>query len=80
MTIQSMEAILKQAARLSAAERLQIASRLIEEVRREIPVKKGKSLKWRDLSGALPYPALGEDAQAYITRTRQEETDQRHGA
>jgi hypothetical protein len=77
MTIQSLETIFKQAARLSAEERLRLASRLIEEVRKEIPVQKGQTLKWRDLRGALPYPALGEDAQAYITRTRREESDGR---
>lgn len=34
-------------------------------------------LKWADLVGILPYPAFGEDAQEYITRSRQEDDENR---
>ena len=77
MAAQSIENVLKQAARLTPAERLMVATRLIEGVRHEIPAKVGKPLKWRDLRGMLPYPAYGEDAQAYISRTRREDTAHR---
>ena len=77
MATQSIENVLKQAARLTPAERLTLASRLIEGVRQEIPAKDGKSLKWRHLQGMLPHPAYGEDAQAYITRTRREDDGHR---
>ena len=73
MAAQSIENVLKQAARLTPAERLTLASRLIEGVKQEIPAKDGKPLKRRHLRGMLPYPAYGEDAQAYITRTRGED-------
>jgi len=77
MTAQSIENFLKQAARLSPAERLTLAARLIEEVKQEIPARNSKPLKWRNLRGSLPYPAYGEDAQTYITRTRREDDMQR---
>ncbi len=77
MAAQSIDNVLKQAARLSPAERLILASRLIEGVRQEIPTKNGKPLKWRHLRGMLPYPAYGEDAQTYITRGRREDTAHR---
>jgi len=77
MAAQSIESMLKQAARLTPAERLMVATRLIEGVRHEMPARAGKPLKWRDLRGMLPYPAYGEDAQAHISRTRREDTAHR---
>ena len=77
MTAQAVDNVLKQAACLTPAERLLVATRLIEGVRHEIPTKTRKPLQWRDLSGMLPYPAFGEDAQAYISRTRRDDTDHR---
>ena len=77
MTAPSIENMLKQADRLSPTERLWLATRLIEGVRRELPGKTKKRLKWRDLRGILPYPAFGEDAQTYISRTRRADTEHR---
>ena len=77
MDTQSIENILKQATQLTPAERLILASRLINGVTQEISVKNGKPLKWRHLRGMLPYTAYGEDAQAYITRVRREDTAHR---
>ena len=37
-----------------------------------------KTLKWVDLCGLLPYPAFGEDAQGYVSRTRHENSTHRH--
>ena len=33
--------------------------------------------KWADLLGTAPHPALGEDAQAWVSRTRAESDDDR---
>jgi hypothetical protein len=76
VTIEAVEDLLRQADHLSASERLWLATRLIEGVRQEIPVAKSP-LKWRDVRGMLPYPACGEDAQAYISRTRSEDSQHR---
>ena len=77
MAARSIENVLKQAARLTPAERLIVATRLIDGVRHEMPARADKPLNWRDLLGMLPYPAYGEDAQAYISRTRHEDSSAR---
>jgi hypothetical protein len=33
--------------------------------------------KWRDAAGLLPYPALGMDAQLYISRSRNDDVNHR---
>ena len=33
--------------------------------------------KWMDIRGTAPYPALGEDAQAWVSRSRQEDDEAR---
>lgn len=65
----TLDQLLKQAAALSTSERLQLASLLIQGVKDEIPLDK-KRPKWKDIAGLLPYPALDEDAQTYISRSR----------
>lgn len=80
MAAQSVENILKQADHLTLAERLWLATRLIEGVRREMPFKAQKQLKWRDVRGMAKSPLFGEDAQAYISRTRREDTEHREHA
>jgi hypothetical protein len=32
---------------------------------------------WRDIRGIVPYPLCGEDAQAWVTRTRREGDEHR---
>jgi hypothetical protein len=34
-------------------------------------------LNWLDIAGIAPYPLLGEDAQEWVSRTRQEAQDHR---
>ncbi|MGE0133332.1 MAG: hypothetical protein AB7U82_35080 [Blastocatellales bacterium] len=75
MTV-AVKEILRQAEPLSADEQLTLAAMLIEQAR-----KKTASLverrKWLDVAGAAPYPLTGEDAQGWVTRTRQEGDDER---
>ena len=76
MTLQSIDKILKRAGNLTPSERLLIASRLIQGVRNEMPARKSRR-KWRDAAGLLPYPALGIDAQLYISRARSDDGNRR---
>ncbi len=76
MSSSKLERLLQRAARLSPSERLLLASRLIQSVRNEIS-SPSPGLKWKDAAGLLQYPALGEDAQSYISRSRHESDAQR---
>ena len=76
MALQNIDQILKRAGKLTPSERLLLASRLIQGVRNEIPAGK-RHKKWQDAAGLLKYPALGEDAQTYISRSRKADDDHR---
>ena len=76
MALPMVDQILERAGSLTPSERLLIASRLIQGVRNEIPAQKSRR-KWQSLAGLLAYPALGEDAQTYISRYRQEDDSRR---
>lgn len=73
MAAQLLDLLTEQSQQLTDDEQLTLAMRLIERVRQGTGAQpKSQKLKWRDLRGALPYPAAGEDAQAWVTRTRRE--------
>jgi hypothetical protein len=66
----SIEEILKQTDALSADEKLALANKLIEQAQEQSATKPRH--KWTDAIGVAPYPLTGEDAQAWISRTREE--------
>ena len=76
MTLQNIDQILKRADKLTPSERLLLASRLIQGVRSGMPARKPHR-KWRDVVGLLPYPALGMDAQQYISKSRRDDDGRR---
>jgi hypothetical protein len=76
MTLQTLDKIMKQTSRLSAKEQLLLASRLIERARQSLPATKPQN-KWRNLRGVTSKMKIGEDAQAYITRSRAEDNTHR---
>ena len=76
MTLQTVDKLMKQTSRLSTEEQLLLASRLIERARQSLPSAKAQN-KWRYLRGAAKSAKLGEDAQAYITRSRTESNTHR---
>lgn len=76
MALQTIDQIMKRAGKLTPSERLLLASRLIQGVRSNLPSRK-TNRKWLDMIGLLPYPALGMDAQTYISQYRRED-DSRH--
>lgn len=76
MTLQNIDELLKRARKLTPSERLLLANRLIQDVRSDTPAHKTRR-KWKDALGVLPYPAIGEDAQTYISRARRSDDDSR---
>ncbi len=67
-----MQQIIQQTAQLSGDEQLALATILIEQARRQT---RGVSHSWLAVAGTAPHPLTGEDAQAWVTRTRAEERD-----
>lgn len=57
---------------LSLTDRLQLVELIVKRV---IPMteKPVPRRLWRELRGAAAYPLLGEDAQQWVSRTRQED-------
>lgn len=69
MTVDKLEKFMERTSRLTTEEQLLLASRLIERARQNLPAEKPRN-KWRALRGIASGHKLGEDAQAYISRTR----------
>lgn len=66
-----LDEVIKQAETLSPEEQLRLATLLIEKAR-SVDASATRKRKWAEIAGAAPNLLQGEDAQAWITRTRQE--------
>jgi hypothetical protein len=76
MALKELDQLLQNAAKLSPSERLLLASQLIQSVRNEISARHPHR-KWKDAAGLIQYPALGEDAQIYVSRSRRADDEHR---
>ena len=68
--------IMQRAERLDADEQLQLIAYVANLARRGAdgsPVRRS----WLEIAGTAPYPLLGEDAQAWVSRTRRESDERR---
>lgn len=76
MATLTIDELVESAERLSTeqletlVERLKVALRAKREFH-------GKRLRLEDLAGTAPYPLCGEDAQAWVSRTRAESDEMR---
>ena len=62
--------------RLQIDEQLRLAAHILERTRQTVGQDKPQH-KWRDIRGMATYPMLGEDAQEWVSRTRNESDEQR---
>ncbi|HEX5732007.1 MAG TPA: hypothetical protein VF131_04150 [Blastocatellia bacterium] len=69
---QTLIQLLNQTASLSADQQLELAVLLIEQARKK---SASPRRKWLDVIGAAPYPLAGEDAQEWVTRSREDDTE-----
>lgn len=67
-----LEEIIEKVDLLTVEEQLSLIAALAEKARASAVVRSDSGRTWSDLKGMLPYPACGEDAQAYIARSRRE--------
>lgn len=56
---------------LPLEERIQLIEQITRDLRKEL-AHEATTRDWRELAGLLSYPAFGEDAQQYISRSRRE--------
>ncbi|MEH2435946.1 MAG: hypothetical protein V7K25_17135 [Nostoc sp.] len=71
-----LEKILSEIEQLTPQEQLTVMRHLVERIKKHINLAQPKR-KWNDLKGMAPYPLLGEDAQEWVSRTRQEGDEHR---
>ena len=72
----SLEKILSEIEQLTPEEQLTVMGHLVERIKKHINQAQPKRT-WSDLKGMAPYPLLGEDAQGWVSRTRQEGDEHR---
>jgi hypothetical protein len=71
VSARELDDIVQRTEGLTADEKLQLAAILIEQARQS-ETAGVMTPRWRDLRGRVTAPALGEDAQAWVSRTRQD--------
>ncbi len=71
-----MEELKEKADSLTMEEDLELIDHLVHKIRSShggMPPRR----KWSEICGTAPYPLAGEDAQAWVKRTRQESDSHR---
>ena len=74
----TLEQIVALAAQLPPAEQLRLVEKIVHDLAASAP--KGESPRrrlWSEIRGIVAYPLFGEDAQAWVSRTRRESDEQR---
>jgi hypothetical protein len=69
------------AAQLPPAERRQLAETILRDLASPSdagPPRAGR--RWREIRASVPFGLLGEDAQAWVSRTRRESDERREQA
>ena len=74
MSTEVLDSLLQQAEALTPDEQLRLAAQLVERARQSYPASRQR---WREIRGLARPSLFGEDAQAYISRTRREADEQR---
>ncbi len=73
MSNELLKELKQQSDSLNSREKLNLITYLARRVDHTLKPTR----KWSDIRGALPYPAFGEDAQEWISRTRREGDERR---
>lgn len=76
MTHNTLKQLKQQADTLTLEEQLELITYQAEKARQAQPTAKPRQ-RWSEIRGLVPAPALGEDAQTWVTRTRQEAGEHR---
>jgi hypothetical protein len=76
MASKELDELIKKAEELTSDEQLLLIARLVEGLREAQRASRPRR-KWREISGSVSYPLLGEDAQDWVSRTRREGDEHR---
>jgi hypothetical protein len=76
MRISAVMEIARQAETLTPDEQLYLIALLAGKVQQAYR-SNGQGRQWREIRGAAPYPLVGEDAQAWVSRSRREDDQSR---
>lgn len=74
------EQLLHEAESLPREQQLKLIERLAAHLREGNETAIPERPRWEDLIGSAAYPLCGEDAQAWVSRTRQESDEGRNVA
>ena len=74
-----LDQLIRDAETVSPDDQLRLAAHLVERAR-QLCTPRTSRRKWRDIRGAAKPSMFGEDAQAWVTRTRRESDEQRQKA
>lgn len=75
MSSETLDLVMKQVDKLTVDEQLRLVSYTVERARKAY-VRRPRR-KWSEICGIAPYPLVGEDAQAWVSRTRREADEER---
>ena len=79
MSADLLSDMIKQADKLTPDEQLHLATYLVEKARAAYPSSKPRR-KWAEIRGMARPSLFGEDAQAWVSRTRREGDERREQA
>ncbi len=76
MSAQLLEKLIQETDGLSVQEKLRLAAYLVENASLDLPPP-SRRRKWREIRGMARPSLFGEDAQAWVSRTRREADEER---
>lgn len=72
-----LEDITRQTKQLTHSEQLKLIAYLAEQLRLQ-QTKAAPPRRWQEIAGAASYPLVGEEAQSWVVRLRQESDEARN--
>jgi hypothetical protein len=73
----TLAAVADLVAQLPPAEQKQLAETILQRLAPGSPPNGPRRRSWREIRGSVPYPVCGEDAQAWVSRSRREAEEHR---
>ncbi|MCB8943775.1 MAG: hypothetical protein H6658_08470 [Ardenticatenaceae bacterium] len=71
-----LEDITLQTKRLTYSDQLKLIAYLAEQLQLQQPALSTRR-RWQEIAGSASYPLAGEDAQSWVSRSRQENDNER---